>query len=199
MSRVQELSVARRGAMGDAPGLVSAVTVWTPIIPGQLEALEQELESLPNGDGSPAARIETTHLFRWLVVPQLVHQGPPMKPDGLKSQYLVFTASFDGSLDDYLEALRTRLGAECDAIWSHCVGYPGTSDRDGFARYLKHNRLPSSLFVSTYPDASAAEIRAGLALKRRLVEFAVAAQAMDAEELHRTFCERFAADAGATA
>jgi hypothetical protein len=192
VSKVSELSVARRGPMGDAPGLVSAITVWTPIIPGHLEALEQELESLPNGDGSPAARIETTHLFRWLLVPQLVHQGPPMKPDGLKNEYLVFTASFDGSADDYIEAVRTRLAAECDAVWSHCVGYPGAANREAFTKYLNHNRLPNSLFLSTYPDASVAEIRAGLELKRRLIDFAVAAQAMGPEELHRTFCETFA-------
>ena len=178
--------------MGDAPGLVSALTVWTPIIPGHLEALERELAGLPNGDGSPAARIETTHLFRWLLVPQLVHQGPPMKPDGLRNQYLVFTAAFDGSPEEYVEAVRTRLAAECDAIWGHCIGYPGAANREAFTRYLNHNRLPNSLFLSTFPDASVPEIRAGLELKRRLVEFAVAAQAMDAEELHRTFCETFA-------
>src|SRR5204863_10118517 len=136
-------AVARR-TMGDAPGLVSAITIWTPIIPGQLEALEHALESLPNGDGSPAARIETTHLFRWVIVPQLVHQGPPMKPDGLKNQYLVFTAAFDGSAEDYLEAMRTRLADDCDAVWSHCIGYPGASDREAFTSYLNHNRLPSS-------------------------------------------------------
>ena len=197
MSRVQELSVPRRGAMGDAPGLVGALTVWTPILPGHDADLEGVLDAMPIGSGSPAARIEWTHLARWLIVPQLVHQGAPMKADGLASSYLVFTAAFDGSKEDYVEALRTRLAAECDAIWGHCLGYPGTGDADAFARYLRHNELRNRLFISTYPDATVAEIRAGLELKQRLLAFAVRAQAMEADELQQTFLELFTAEARA--
>ncbi len=196
MSRVQDLSVARRGPMGDAPGLVSALTIWTPILPGHDDELDTYLEALPLGDESPAARIEGTHLARWLIVPQLVYQGPPMKPDALLSSYLVFTAAFDGSKEDYVEALRTRLPIECDEIWGHCVAYPGSADREGFHRYLRHNTLRNRLFISTYPDASVAEIRAGLELKERLVAFAVRAQSMDPEQLQHTFLDLFAAEAG---
>jgi hypothetical protein len=195
VSRVQDLAAPRRGAMGDAPGLVSAITVWTPILPGHEEELDRYLESLPDGVDSPAARIEWTHLARWLIVPQLVFQGPPMKVDSLHSAYLVFTAAFDGGKDDYVEALRTRLAAECDAIWGHCVAYPGAGDPEAFRRYLQHNELRNRLFVSTYPDATVAEIRAGLELKRRLLAFAVRAQAMEAEELQQTFLELFGGEA----
>jgi Dyp-type peroxidase family len=136
VTRVPELSVPRRGAMGDAPGLVSALTVWTPIVPGRFEELERYLESLPNGDGSPAARIETTHLFRWLLVPQLVHQGAPMKPDGLRSQYLVFTAAFDGSEGDYIEAMRTRLPDECDAVCVRRVPAPQQASQPALRQHV---------------------------------------------------------------
>jgi hypothetical protein len=183
--------------MGDAPGLVNALTVWTPVVHGREEALQAYLEALPDGTDSPAARIEWTHLVRWLVVPQLVHQGPPMKPDGLQSPYLVFTAAFDGAKEDYIEALRTRLREECDAIWGHCVGYPGSGDAEAFARYLRHNELRNRLFISTYPDATVAEIHAGLELKQRLLAFAVRAQALEADELQATFLELFAAEARA--
>lgn len=197
MSRVQDLSIPRRGAMGDAPGLIGGLTVWSPILPGHDAELEAELEAMPNGSGSPAGRIEWTHLARWLIVPQLVHQGAPMKADGLASSYLVFTAAFDGTKEDYVEALRTRLAAECDAIWRHCVGYPGSGDADAFARYLRHNELRNRLFISTYPDATVAEIRAGLELKQRLLAFAVRAQAMEPEELQHTFLELVPAEARA--
>ena len=181
--------------MGDAPGLIGAITVWSPILPGHDDELEAALDAMPTGSDSPAARIEWTHLARWLIVPRLVHQGAPMKADGLASSYLVFTAAFDGTKEDYLEALRTRLAAECDAIWSHCVGYPGSGDAAGFARFLLHNELRNRLFISTYPDATVAEIRAGLELKQRLLAFAVRAQAMEAEELQQTFLELFPAEA----
>ena len=194
MSRVLDLWVPRRGPLGDAPGLIGAITVWSPILPGHDDELEAVLDAMPTGSDSPAARSGWTHLARWLIVPQLVHQGAPMKADGLASSYLVFSAAFDGTKEDYVEALRTRLAAECDAIWSHCVGYPGSGDQDAFARYLRHNELRNRLFVSTYPDATVAEIRAGLELKQRLLAFAVRAQAMEADELQHTFLELFPAE-----
>jgi hypothetical protein len=197
VTRVPELAVPRRGPMGDAPGLISSLTVWTPIVPGREEELQQVIEGWPTGAESPAARIETTHLARWLIVPQLVYQGPPMKPDGLKSQYFAFTAAFDGPKEAYVEALRTRLPDECDETWGRCVGYPGTADAGAFARYLRHNELRNGLFMCTYPDATVAEIRAGLDLKRRLLAFVVDAQGLDAETLHRRFLDAFPLETGA--
>ena len=54
------------------------------------------------------------------------YQGPPQKRETLRSSHLLFTSTFDGDLDPYLDAICERIGAEADAWWGHCVGYPGT-------------------------------------------------------------------------
>lgn len=68
--------------------------------------------------------------------------------DHLRHPRLLFTSNFDGQLDAYLEALRTGLGDGADAIWGHCIAYPGGNDADPFARYLRHHQIDSSLFFA---------------------------------------------------
>jgi hypothetical protein len=47
------------------------------------------------------------------------------------------------------------------------------------------------LFRSAMPDASVTEVREALALRERVIDFAVEAQRLDAAELHRRFRETF--------
>ena len=56
-------------------GQAYALTVVTPILDGHVQALTEHLEALPEGPGSPLARVPGTHLARWAVIDQVKHQG----------------------------------------------------------------------------------------------------------------------------
>jgi hypothetical protein len=178
--------------VSDVAGQAYALTMLAPILPGREGALQDHLERLPQGAGSPLARLTGTHFARWVILPHLVYQGPPQRRDTLASQYLLFTACFDGPRDPYLAELCDRIPAEADAIWGHCVGYPGTRDAEAFARYVRHNQIPTSFFVAAYPERTVGEVRAALELRERLVAFAVEAQGMEAARLHEAFLATFA-------
>ncbi|HEY5058404.1 MAG TPA: hypothetical protein VII51_05250 [Gaiellaceae bacterium] len=173
-------------------GTAYALTVFTPILPGQTDEVRSIIEAVPRGEAGPFARLEQVHFTRLQIFDQLVYQGAPQKPDRLKSAYLVFTASFDGALDPFLDALCERIPAEADSWWSHCVGYPGTADRAAFKRYIQHNKVHTSLFGVAYPTASVADVRESLALRERVLDFAVAAQGLDAAALQERFRQTFA-------
>ena len=177
--------------MGNTSGQAYSLMVMTPVLPGREAPLQEVLRGLPTGEDSPLARMGSTHFARWLVVHDLVYQGPPQQRDSLKSPYLIFVTSFDGDLDDYLAGMRTLMAKESDAIWSNCVGYPGSIDPHAFSSYLKHNQIESTVFVSAYPNATVADVRASLLLRRQLTEFAIAAQSMDPSVLRREFLSRF--------
>lgn len=177
--------------MTNRAGQAYALTVLTPIRPGHEQSLRRYLDALPVGADGPLGKIPTTHFGRWVIIPQLVYEGPPQRPDTLRSEYLLFTSSFDGELDPYLEALRTKAGAEVSAIWSHCVAFPGIDDHAAFNRYLRHNQIDSSFFVAAYPHASVDQVRASLALRERLIDFAVRAQEMEPGALQAAFREAF--------
>jgi hypothetical protein len=164
----------------------------TAIVPGRTEELREYVESLPLGGESPFARLEHVHFARFVIIPQLVDLGPPPEErDMLKNEYLLFSTDFDSPLERFLDAVCEAMPDEADAVWGHCVGYPGTADREAFHRYMRHNQIETTFPYSAYPDASLPEVRDALALRSRFVEFAVRAQAMDAEELYEEYSRNF--------
>ena len=169
-----------------------ALTVFTAILPGHKEQLEQLIESMPKKEQSPLARLSRLHLSRIHIFDELVYQGPKQKADRLNQPYLVFTSTADGhDLDDYLDEICEKIPAEADSWWSHCVGYPGTRDRAAFKRYIRHNKVDTALLGCAHPSATVQEIHRALALREKLIDFAVTSQGLDAAELHARFVREF--------
>src|SRR5207244_3704006 len=82
----------------------------------------------------------------------------PQKRDSWKAPRLLFTSNFDGPLDAYLEALRTGLGADGDAIFGHCADYPGSSSAQAWTAWLRARAVPSSLFFAAYGEQTVPEV-----------------------------------------
>jgi hypothetical protein len=178
----------RRNVSGQA----YALTVLTPILDGHVDALRQHLDALPEGPGSPLARVPGTHLGRWVVLEDLIHQGHGQRRDRWSASRLLFTSNFDGSRDPYLERLRTNLGDDADAIWGHCPGYPGHADATAFAGWLRAHELEAALFFAAYGAQTVEQVHANLDTRRRLIEFALEAQRLEPARLRSRFIDRFA-------
>jgi hypothetical protein len=175
-------------------GQAYALTVLTPILDGHAQRLTEHLEGLPEGAGSPLARVPGTHLARWVVIDEVRFQGAGQRHrDALGASRLLFTSNFDGDLDPYLEALRAALGEDADAVWGHCRGYPGHRDPAGFAGWLRAHALEASLFFAAYGGHTLEQVRANLEVRARLIEFALEAQGLGAADLKARFLERFPA------
>jgi len=173
-------------------GQAYALTVLTPILDGHVKPLTEHLEALPEGAGSPLARVPGTHLARWVVIDQVKYQARGQRHrDALSASRLLFTSNFDGPLDPYLEALRTGLGEDADAVWSHCRGYPGHDDAAGFADWLRAHALEAALFFAAYGGQTLDQVHANLGKRSRLIEFALGAQGLEAADLKERFLEAF--------
>ena len=168
----------------------------TAILPGRSDALREYLESLPLGAESPLARIGQAHFGRWVIIPYVVNEDRQEFRDTLKNEYLLFASDFTGELDAFLDALCTEMATEADAIWGHCVGYPGTGDRAAFKRYMQHNQIETSAPVGKYAEHDIEEVREALDLRERLIRFAIRAQSLDAAELQEAYRREFAAESG---
>ena len=108
----------QRNHSGQAYGL----TVLTPILADGVSALAAHLDTFGPEAASPLARVPGTHFARWVILDDVVYQGGRQRRDALRASRLLFTSNFDGSLDGYLETLRSSLGADADAVWGHCAG-----------------------------------------------------------------------------
>ena len=151
-------------------GGLYGLTVLTPIRPGRERSLREHLEGMGTGPESPLAMLPETHVGRWVIIPALPYQGPPQRPDELRSQQLLFSATFDGPRDLYLDRLLGLLRKEVDAIWGDCAGYPGpvAKNPEGVKRYLVHNQLKTGLFFAAYSHATVEQVQDCLERRGRL-------------------------------
>ena len=166
-------------------GVAYSLTVIAPIVAGREAQAREAIEALPPDF---LARLENLHFSRIHVVSELVFQGPQQRHrDRLRASQLVFTSTFDGEPEPYVEALRPVA----DTWWQFCEGYPGSAG-EGFARWVREHQLDSALFASAHEDATVPGVLESLALRSRVVDFAIEARGLAPAELQRRFRETFA-------
>jgi hypothetical protein len=176
---------------GNRVGSAYALTTFARVEPGEADGLEAYLAELPKGAASPFARLEMLHVARVQLFRSLVHQGPAQKrTDTLHNAHLVFTSTIDGELDPYLDALAEHV-PEADEWWGRCAGYPGRADVPAFRAWVRSKQVDSALFQSAIPHAKVGEVHAALALRERVIDFAVETQGLDAAALQERFRSTF--------
>lgn len=173
-------------------GGLYGLTVLTPILAGKELELREYLEGMGKGPDSPLAALSETHVARWVIIPNVVYQGPPQRPDKLRSQQLLFSSTFDGPRDLYLDRMCAVIGEHVDAIWENCAGYPGPvrENPEGVKRYMVHNQIETGLFFAVYPHVTVEQVRDCLGRRERLRRF-VTKSFDDASQLQAQFREDF--------
>jgi len=163
--------------------------VVAPVLEGQEQELEDTLLALPAGTQSPLEGVDGLHFARWVIVPHLEYGAEPQPRDRLERQLLVFTCTFDGTLDRHVGELLAGLGQTADDVWRHCDGWPG---RANARAWLLDHRVRTGLFVAAYPKATREEVRGALAAREKLLNLAEDTQHGDPQGKRRDFLERFA-------
>lgn len=176
--------------MSDRSGQTRALNIFTPVRPGEEQALHAYLADLPRGPESPLARSRRTHVARWVIIDRLPTECVP-KPDRLRRIQLLFTSSFDGDERSYLDDLVRVLAAEIPDVWGRCEGYPGTLNPSALVAWLLEHRVRSSFFFAAYGGCTVQDIRNGLAAREQAAVFALRAQSMEPRTRLQAFREAF--------
>lgn len=166
-------------AKGNRSGRAYAVTSMTPIVKGREASLLAYLDGLTT---SPFTKFDEVHFARWVVIDQWKFSWPraPKRPLQLKSHYLLFSAAVTAPDDagaqrlpqTFLRRIPALVPDVADAVWGHCVGYPGSGDPGGVAAYLERSLLSTVLFYVGYPDATVQDVRRAIAVRDSFVDFA---------------------------
>lgn len=179
--------------MPNQSGSVYGLTLLCPIlndehaVPSHDLQIRRYLADLPLGGESPFALAPGTHLCRLAVMDDVIYVGMPACEEHLRSKYLVFESNCDGNAESYLRGLAARVPEQLDAIWSHCVGYPGAADVSSFLGYMKACQIETTFFFAAVNDKSVPQTLAALATQRAVADFIVNHQGMDAAETQRAF------------
>lgn len=170
----------------------NALLVMTPILPDREDELREILRGFRTAGPSPLARLPRTHEGRWVIVQDFFNDPSQRKPEHLACSYLLFSCHFDGPPYAYLNELCEMMAPEARAIWGCCAGCPPDAPAAALKAYLQHNAVGERFFMTgPFLSASVAEIRAGIALRRRLQDFVYESQGLPPEELQRRFGEEF--------
>jgi hypothetical protein len=167
-----------------------ALTVLTPVEPGRVHDVKAVLAGLPRRP-SPFARVRSVHFARWVMMLDFVTDPSQPSPEHLPTPYLLLSATFDGSLDVFLEDLTTHLPVETEAIYRCCIGAPEPAQGAPLHAYLRHNQVETGLFFSAYPDATVDTVMQALTTRQRVIDFGIAAQSMSPEDLLDAFRKEF--------
>ena len=136
---------------------ITELTVITPIIEGRSETLRQVLQGIQISPDSPIKKISTIHYARWVIFDN--------------DSSLLFTSNFDGTWKRYLEDFVNLIPEGLDAIWGNCVGYPGATPFEGFAKYVRDHQIKTDLFYAAYPEVTVKHVIKALDWEQKTKEY----------------------------
>jgi hypothetical protein len=179
--------------MPNQNGSLYGLTILSPIIddesatPSHDLQIREYLANLATDCESPFALSPYTHLTRLVVMDDVIYVGMPSCEEHLRFKYLVWEANFDGDLDRYLIALAKTVPDQINAIWSHCVGFPGTTNLDKFLTYMKSCQLETTFYFAAVNDRSLTQTLTALQTQRAVSDFVATHRNLPAAELQRDF------------
>jgi hypothetical protein len=185
--------------MSNKNGKLYGLTILSPILdddkatPSHDLQIRNYLATLSTSEESPFALAPGTHLARLVVMDDVVFVGYPATEEHLKSKYLVFESNCDGDLNSYLRGLAAAVPRHLDAIWSHCVGYPGAADPEAFIAYMKACQKETTFYFAAVNNKTVPETLRALQTQRAVAEFIASHQGLEPARLQAEFA-RFAAE-----
>ena len=95
-----------------------------------------------------------------------------------------------GDLDGYLRGLADTIPDHLDAIWKHCVGYPGAANRQAFIHYMKACQLDTTFYFAAVNGKFSPPTRCARCRPRPLATgFIATHRNADAATLQREFIQ----------
>jgi hypothetical protein len=179
--------------MPNQNGELYGLTILSPIIddenatPSHDLQIRDYLATLPTDERSPFALAPGTHLARLVVMDDVIYVGAPACEEHLKSKYLVFESNCDGDLTSYLTGLATSVPHYLDAIWSHCIGYPGAANLQAFVEYMKACQLETTFYFAAVNDKSLPDTLRALQTQRAVSDFVANHQGVEPARLQSEF------------
>lgn len=118
------------------------------------------------------------HYAHWVLIDRF-----PLAQRRTRYSYLLFQSSFNGSWGSYLDTFAVLGHRTMALIWGTCFGFPGAMPPGPFRRYIRRNDLGLDHLYCAYPEASATEVAAALAVREQFRALVLPAACADASTL----------------
>lgn len=154
---------------------ISALTTLSPIVPERTRQLRSRLAVVRYTPGlaRPLLQLSFIHYARWIIL-----EGLPSAAGGwygLRSKYLLFEGTYDGTETDYLRTFADIVPVRLAKLWGACVGFEAQAEGGGgpmsdnlvpfgFRRFVATNELEVLDFFAAYPQATVVDVRQAIAM-----------------------------------
>jgi Dyp-type peroxidase family len=115
---------------------------------------QREAATMPTAFPDSIGRFGIIRSFRYAIFPPYPPDpddptaAPPTDP-----HWLTLNVTFDGGWEPYMRVIYRDIGTLLDALFSNCVGYPGSrrANFDEYCRWVRRHELPGGVLYTDSP------------------------------------------------
>jgi len=191
--------------MSNINGKVYAMNVVTPMQPWKTWLLRLLFFILWNFKSLQQDLINLGFIefARWVIIPRnsFPYLGNGQEREDLKYDYLLFFSNFNGTWNQYIDAFSAVLGTGLNAIWMWSEKFPGSVPVTPFKEYITQVQFDTDYYYTSYPHATANDLKAARAVQDSLDKLAATAESLSPKDFaaaYLNFVVEVQADIGDT-
>lgn len=127
------------------------------------------------------------HFARWVIVRRRDWPDFGQPRDALQNDYVLFCSNFNGTWDQYIDAFSDGLPNGLDLFWYSSTKYPRSIPITPFKDYIRANQVDTDYYYNATPCSAQRDIKAGLRVRRALVDLAERHGTMSPAEFARAY------------
>ena len=132
-------------------GQASELTIIAPLKVGGAERLRKKMsDTFGDPNQKLVDRIGTIHDMRYVIFDNETR--------------LLFTSTFDGAWDPYIDDFATKIPDTIDMIFGEIEGFPGIRSA-GIKDWIVKHQVSSQYFYSAYPDTTVRDVWKAMKIK----------------------------------
>jgi hypothetical protein len=132
-------------------GQASELTIIAPLKVGGAERLRKKMsDTFGDPNQKLVDRIGTIHDMRYVIFDNETR--------------LLFTSTFDGAWDPYIDDFATKIPDQIDMIFGEVEGFPGIRS-PGIKDWIVKHQMSAQYFYSAYPSSSVRDVWKALKVK----------------------------------
>lgn len=148
--------------------------------------------SLPSSLGGLLG-LSFIHFARWAIVKRDQWPDLGQGKQALQNDYLLFCSNFNGTWDQYIDAFADGLPNGLDLLWYTSTKYPHSVPITPFKNYIRANQIDTNYYYNSVPGAAQTDVKAGLRVRRALLELVGRHAALSPEDFRKLYVEQLVA------
>jgi hypothetical protein len=128
---------------------------------------------------------------RWVIVPRarFPFLGKGQLKEELQYDYLLFFSNFNGTWNQYIDAFSAVLSKGLNLIWRWSEKFPGSVPVTLFKEYIARVQFDTDYYYTSYPHASANDVKSAHIVQSSLDSLALRAGQYDPQQFAEAYAE----------